>query len=579
MNPVEKKYINYRSLSVAIIFMAMFAIIGAKALYLQVYKGPWLSSMAAGQYERSFTSSGKRGIIYDRKHDTEMAVSTKVTSIAAYPPRIKDLKSTARALSKVLKQDSQILIQKLTAKKSFTWIKRQVTPKETDEIKALNLAGIGFIPEYNRFYPNKTLAAQILGFTGIDGNGLEGIEYYYDSYLNGENRDFTILTDALGQRFTSERKRTQDYSGNNLILTIDLSIQYISEKTLKETVENYSAKSGIVIVMAPKTGEILAVAHYPLFNPNSFQGFKKELWRNRAITDPFEPGSTMKIFSAATAIESSGSTANSIFFCENGAYKIGKNVVHDHSSHGWLSLQQIIKYSSNIGTVKVSEMIGPERLYHTLRDFGFGAKTGIDCPGETAGSMAPYKKWSRLDTGAIAFGHGVSVSPIQLVTAVSALANRGVLMKPHLVKVITDPYGRTIHEFEIQKVRRVVSEETARIIVNIMRTVTTKGGTGTRAALNGYSVCGKTGTAQKINEEKTYEEGKYIASFVGFTPAENPEITVLVVINEPKKQYYGGIVAAPAFRKIARETLNYLNIPPEKSSRQLAVSKEKGGKG
>jgi cell division protein FtsI (penicillin-binding protein 3) len=578
MSTPAKKYLNIRVTLIALLFMACFTVIGVKAVYLQIYRGSWLAQMAADQYEITSRSSGNRGTIYDRNL-TEMAVSLKVTSIAAYPRQIEDLGSASRAMAKALNVDRNSLSPKFGTQKSFVWIKRQASPKETAAVKNLKILGIGFIPEYNRFYPNKTLGAQVIGFAGIDGEGLEGIEFYYDRYLKGIKGNYTSLRDAHGNGFISADNNPTDTSGHNLILTIDRNIQYISEKTLEETVKTFSAKSGIAIVMNPKTGAILALAHYPLFNPNAFAQYGRERWRNRAITDPFEPGSTMKIFSATAAIESGGSSPNSIFFCENGAYRIGSNVVHDLGSYGWLSLQQIIKYSSNIGAVKVSEMIGPELLYKTLRDFGFGEKTAVDCSGETSGSLTHFKKWSKLDAGAISFGHGISVSGLQLVTAVSAIANEGFLMKPYLVKEITDQNGNRIHRFEPRKIRRVVSSDTARTVSKMMQTVITKGGTGIRASLDGYAVCGKTGTTQKISEEGTYVEGKYIASFIGFTPAQKPEVAILVVIDEPQEKYYGGLVAAPAFKKIAHETLIYLNIPPGNDLNRLTVSREGEAKG
>ncbi len=578
MSSSEKRHIKLRLILVGFIFFVFLGTIGAKAVYLQVFCGPWLAKKAADQYENSFELAGKRGTIYDTNM-AEMAVSLRVTSIAAYPGRIKDARKAATSLAQVLKIDRKVLKKKLALKKSFVWIKRQASPKETEAVKNLKLEGVGFISEYNRFYPNKILAAQALGFTGIDGNGLEGIEFNYDTYLKGAVGNFTVLRDALGNGFISGKEKVPDYSGKNIILTIDQNIQYITEKALKETVADFAARSGMAIVMVPKTGAILAMAHFPFFNPNSFGYFNRNLWRNRAITDPFEPGSTMKIFSAAAAIESGGSSPDTIYFCENGSYKIGNKVITDSKSHGWLSLQQIIKYSSNIGAVKVSEKIGPQHLYNTLRDFGFGVKTGIDCPGETIGGLAYYKKWTKLDTSAISFGHGISVSAIQLIAAVSAIANDGVLMKPYLVKAITDQDGRYTHRFQPRKVRRVVSADTARFVVKMMKTVITGEGTGTRAALEGYSVCGKTGTAQKIGEDGTYAKEKYIASFVGFTPAEHPEIAILVVIDEPSEKYYGGIVAAPTFRKIAHETLNHMNISPTIPAHRLTLSQKNEARG
>ena len=560
------------------LFFGFFlAVICGKAAHLQIYRGPWLSDMAADQYEASVKTSGKRGTIYDRKM-SELAVSIPVTSIAAYPRRIKNPAAVAASLDKPLKMSRRSLKKSLQSKKSFVWIKRQATPREVEQIRKLNIEGIGFVPEYNRFYPQKTLAAQVIGFTGVDGEGLEGVEHYYNRYLKGTASERTFLRDAFGQRIVSDDKEAPDFSGHNLILTIDQSIQFIAEKTLKDTVEEYEASGGIVIVMAPKTGAILAMAQYPNFNPNAYRKFKTEHWRNRAITDAIEPGSTLKIFSATAAIDAVGLSPNTIFFCENGSYRIGSKIIRDIKAHGWLSLQQIIKYSSNIGVIKLSEDVGAERLYKTLTQFGFGSKTGFDAPGETSGSLSNYRKWRRMDTSAIAFGYGVAVSPLQLVTAVSAIANKGVLVQPYLVSQITDQDNQIIDSFASREMRRVISEDSAKTVRNILRTVVSEGGTGARAALDGYTVCGKTGTAKKLAADGTYSSKDYIASFIGFTPSEDPAISALVIIDEPRKEYYGGIVAAPAFRRIAQETLNYLNIHPDSLGDHLAVNQQSEGR-
>jgi len=560
MKSIKKNHIKLRTILIGFIFSIFLSAIGARAFYLQVFCSSWLSRKAANQYEKSLIFHGKRGTIYDTNH-REMALSIDVTSIVAYPPNIEEPAETSKALNKTLKIDLNSLKQRLTSDRSFVWVKRKVTPKEVKDVKALDLKGIDFISEDERFYPNKTLAAQMLGFSGSDGHGLEGIEYYYDTYLKGSTCSFTVLKDAFKRGFDAEKSVMPDCSGNNLILTIDYNIQYLSERALEEAAVKFNAESGMAIVMSPKTGAILAVAHYPFFNPNSFGEFDQNLWRNRSITDPFEPGSTMKIFSACAAIEFGGYSPNAIFFCENGKYQIGKNIVRDTHPHGWLSLQQIIKFSSNIGTIKVSEMVGPEHIYKTFRNFGFGEKTGIDCPGETSGSLSHYNRWSKIDAGAISFGQGVAVSALQLITAASAIANDGVLMAPYIVQAITDQNGRLIKSSSPCMVRRVVSLETARTVKKIMASVTTEGGTGVNAALEGYTVCGKTGTAQKIDEKGTYSNEKYTASFLGFIPAEDPEIAVLVVIDEPQGKHYGSIVAAPAFKRIAHETVNYMNIP------------------
>ena len=573
MKPPVDKYVRLRAALIGLFFIILFSIIGAKAIYLQVYRGSWLSRKAANQYEKSFMSYGKRGTIYDRKHK-EMAVSNTVASIAAHPTLIGNSDASAKTLAKKLNLSRRSISRKLASNKPFVWIKRKVSPKEARSVKKLGLKGIVFRTEQSRFYPNKVLASQVLGFSGIDGYGLEGIEYYYDAYLKGSGEKLTVLKDALGRELMWEKGLDPRHVGNNIILTIDRSIQFIAENALEESVKKFGAKSGIAIIMVPKTGEILALAQVPLFNANAFLSYTQDQWRNRAITDPFEPGSTLKIFSAAAAIESGNSTANTIFFCENGEYRIGNDIIHDTRAHGWLSLQQIVKYSSNIGIVKVGEATGPEALYQTLRAFGFGEKTGIDCPGETSGSLSNYKRWSKIDAGAIAFGQGISVSAIQLISGVAAIANNGILMKPYIVQAITDNNGRLIKSVKPVRTRRAISTKTAQAVKKMMRSVIDKGGTGINAALVRYSVGGKTGTAQKTDERGTYAKGKYIAAFVGFTPVENPELAILVVVDEPQKNYYGGVVAAPVFRKIAQEALQYLNIAPTRKNDTLTVSLE-----
>ncbi len=583
MKNKARKYINMRIGIIGVMFIVLILAIGAKAVYLQLFCGSWLSERAANQYATDLVTAGKRGVIYDRNHH-QMAVSIGTTSLAAYPSRLQDKGSVARALAKILDLSPQRLSKKLNSQRTFVWIKRHVSPKELSEVKSLDLNGIDFIPSYSRFYPNKTLAAQVLGFTGTDGHGLEGVEYYYDKMLGGQENSLVILKDALGRGFakeakTEETRLTTADQAKNIVLTIDRAIQFITENALNEAVEQFSAKSGMAIVMDPQTGAVLSMANIPFFNPNTFGRFPRDSWRNRSITDPFEPGSTMKIFTAAAALESGTCTPSTIFFCENGVYRIGRNIIHDTHPRGWLSLQQIIKFSSNIGVVKVIESVGPDSLHRTLVNFGFGEKTRLDCPGETSGVLSSPKRWTRVDTGAISFGQGISASALQLVTAASAIANGGSLMQPHMVAAISDHNGRIIERTEPRVVRMAVSAKTAGIVKRIMKTVITEGGTGVNAALEGYSVSGKTGTAQKIDDSGKYARGKYVASFLGFAPADEPKVVILVVVNEPEGEHYGGIVAAPAFKKIAHETLNYLNIPPMLEQEKLRVAIKTEGTG
>jgi cell division protein FtsI (penicillin-binding protein 3) len=558
----DSNKIKIRVLLVGIVFCICFTAIVARAVHLHLFKGPWLSQKADGQVKRPVKALGERGIIFDANMG-KMALSIDVTSIGAHPKQIKDVEATSRELAKSLCLNKNDLVKKLSSNAPFVWIERHVTPKKAEVVEALNIDGIVFKSERSRFYPYKAMAAQIVGFSGVDGRGLEGVEFFYDRALEGQQGQVRVIRDALGRGLGLENDKNNDHSGKNLILTIDRRIQYIAETALAEAVAHNGAKNGIAVVMSPKTGAILAMAHYPFINPNNFNQFAKDRWRNRAITDPYEPGSTLKIFSAAAAIESGVSGPNSIYYCENGAYRIGRNVVHDTRPYQWLSLEQIIQVSSNIGTVKLSENIGTKNLYDTLKSFGFGERTGIDCPGETPGMLSTYKRWTKIDNATIAFGQGISVSAIQLITAVSAVANDGILMKPYIVKAITDKNGEIVEKFDPQPVRRAVSSETARIVSKMMEKVTEDGGTGTKAAIPGYRVAGKTGTAQKIDENGTYARSKYVSSFVGFVPAENPEAAILVMVDEPQKAHYGGIVAAPVFRKIALQTLHFMNIPPD----------------
>jgi cell division protein FtsI (penicillin-binding protein 3) len=586
MKRTQRNPISLRASVLGIFFTLWLLVIGGKVVCLQVFQGDWLSKKASDQYEASVRAEGKRGLIYDR-NGREMAASIDATSIAADPTRLGDVTQASAGLAKALQINRSSLTQKLSSNKSFVWIQRQVTPKETAAVSALQLGGITFLSEHKRYYPSRTLAAQVLGFTGIDGNGLEGIEYRYNEELNGNVENRTVLQDGKGRGFSAETETGAATDGNNLVLTIDGTVQYIAEQALKEVVDSFQAKSGIAVVMVPETGEILALAHYPFFNPNVYSESEKWKWRNRAITDPFEPGSTLKVFTAAAALETGELTVDSIFFCENGSYQVAGHTIHDTHEYGWMSLQQIIKHSSNIGTAKISERIGSETLYTALRDFGFGDKTGIDCPGETAGNLSSYRKWRGVDALSISFGQGVSVSAVQLAAAVNALANGGVLMRPYVVQAVVDSEGNDVKRFAPQEVRRAISSETAQTITRIMETVTTEGGTGEDVALEGYRVAGKTGTAQKIGDSARYEAGLYVSSFAGFIPAEDPRATIVVVVDEPQTEHYGGTVAGPAFRKIAEELMRYLEVDPsdvpayspEIDMEQLTVSRQHGVKG
>jgi cell division protein FtsI (penicillin-binding protein 3) len=571
------RFVRWRLLVIGLFFAAGLAAIGGRTFWLILSQGPWLQQQVTGEVEDSLKTVGKRGTIFDRR-GREFAVSLEASSIAVRPKMITDADAAARELAGALKKPVAEIRRLLAVNKPFVWVKRPATPKEVEAVRAKRLKYVQFVVETRRYYPNRSLAAPVIGFTGMDGRGMEGIEYYYDDQLRGADASVRVLKDALGNDFQAEPAGEMETSGKNLVLTLDQTVQHIAETALQESVEKTKARAGLAIVMAPKTGAILAIAQAPNFNPNSPEEVKKAGWRNRSITDPFEPGSTLKVFSAAAALEHTALTPKSSFNCENGAYRVGKNVVHDVHRYGVLTLADIIKFSSNIGAIKITEKVGPEKLHQTLTQFGFGRKTGIDSPGETPGLLTAPRKWSDIDTAAISFGHGISVSAIQLVSAFAAIANDGVLMKPHLVASVADRQGQVLQQTTPQAVRQVVSPRTAATLREILATVVGPGGTGTQAAMEGYSAAGKTGTARKV-EGGRYSDDKHVASFIGFAPVENAQIAVLVVIDEPKTQIYGGAVAAPVFKTIAQAVLNYLNVPPRTGTEKLRVARQEGERG
>jgi cell division protein FtsI (penicillin-binding protein 3) len=460
----------------------------------------------------------------------------------------------------------------LNSRQSFTWINRNVSPVHAAALQKSRIHGIEFYPAYCRVYPNKALAAQLLGFADIDENGIEGLEFLYNECLRGEMMQWTITRDALGRTLNHDRVCEPSHEGNSLELNIDATIQYISEKALQRAVEENNAKAGMAVVIEPKTGAVRAIAHFPSFNPNSFSAFPRDKWRNRAVTDQFEPGSTLKVFAAAAALESQLFTPDSVVFCENGRYRIGRNTIRDAHPYGNLTFSDVIAKSSNIGTAKVAHRIGPAALYHTLANFGFGEKTGIECPGEAPGKLRDYKAWKPIDHATISFGQGITVTAVQLAAALGAVANDGILMKPRIVRAIRDANGKIVKSFGPEQQGRAVSAQTAQLLRKMLQAATQKGGTGTLSVPVGYSVCGKTGTAQKLNEQGNYKNCEYNAVFMGFAPSNAPELAVVVVIDEPHKHHYGGLVAAPVFREIVHESFNYLNIPPEPMGERLDVS-------
>jgi cell division protein FtsI (penicillin-binding protein 3) len=564
---MTRKSINW--FKVRIIFLSCllsiwFVLIVGRMFQLQVLEKEHLYKLAAQQQQIQIPLVPKRGTIYDSKGN-ELAVSIEVDSVYADAQKVVDVEKTVRALASILQIDREELRQKLKKHRSFEWVQRKISSKEVEQIKTLRLPGVYFLKENRRFYPNSQLAGHLVGFVGLDSKGLEGIEYQYDTLLNGENHVWTAARDALGRQIAIGKvpfEKEDHY--RNVVLTIDKSIQHVVETELSRGVEKWGAKGGMVIAMNPLTGKILAITSYPTFNPNQFIQYRSKTWRNRAVSDGFEPGSLFKVFLAAAALEEKIIRSSDSFFCENGSYTVYDRTIHDHSKYGWLTFQQIIKFSSNIGASKVGEKMGRERFYRYISAFGFGEKTKIGLPGEGNGIVHHPRYWTPVALDTISFGQGISVTGIQLVTALSAIANGGNLMKPRVVEKIMDEKGEVVQSFQPEIARRVISEETAKRVMALLKATTEKGGTGEAAVPSGYEVAGKTGTAQKVDSLLGgYSEDRYTSSFMGFAPAEEPKLVLLVVVDEPQGNNYGGVVAAPIFKAIMEKVLPYLQVVPK----------------
>ncbi|MBM2839267.1 MAG: ftsI, partial [Deltaproteobacteria bacterium] len=503
----------------------------------------------------------------------ELAVTVEVDSIYAEPDSIDTPKLAAKRLASLLSLSRKELEDNLSSSKSFVWLARKVTPSTIERVKSLNIRGIGFVKENRRFYPNGELASHVVGFSGIDGTGLGGIELAHDAQIKGKTGLVRAERDALGERTLPMDFGFEDsLAGNSVVLTIDKTIQYTAEKELAEAVRKSGAKGGTAIVMDPKSGEVLAMANYPQFNPNDLSSTYQAALKNSAIVDTYEPGSTFKVFLLAAALEEGVVTPEEKFNCEKGSLELAGKKITDTHKHGSLTVKEIMKFSSNIGSAKIGGKLGKERFYDYITSFGFGSPTGIELKGEGRGILRSMKTWSKLELATISFGQGISVTPIQMVTAFSAIANGGYLMKPYLVKDILDRDGKVIKSNQPQIVKKVISGETASKVTEMLRDVVNEGGTGIEAALTGYDVAGKTGTAQKVSGGRGYTENKHVASFIGFVPAESPELVVLVAIDEPEGIQYGGIVAAPAFKAIAETSLRYLNSPKKNDGQSPAGS-------
>lgn len=544
------------------VFACAFGILASRAVAFHLKDNAKLEQVALRQYRTAVHQSTQRGKILDAA-GRELAIDNTAQSVWANPREVDDPVVMAERLSSLLGVDRRKLLDRLSSGRKFIWVKRRLSDAEATALKEQELTGVYLMRESKRFYPGGTLASAILGAVGFDAEPLGGVELSYDDQLSTRKRSGEMRRDARGHLYLSPSDDGEEGRVAHIELTIDRTLQFIAERELERAVTRSRAKGGTAVVVDVNTGAVLAIANRPTFDPNEYERSSLEHWRNRAIVDAYEPGSTFKTIVVAAALDRGVVTREDVINCEGGNLRIGSNIVHDAHPHGKLSVADIVKVSSNIGAYKVEKRLGRERSYEAIRAFGFGTQTGIDLPGESTGLLSPSERWSELQFATIAFGQGISVTPLQMAMAFAAIANGGTLYQPYVVKRVVRDDGQELL-VQIPRARgRPIQPEAAKVMSLLLERVVEKGGTGSLAASFEYRVAGKTGTAQKTNVRRGgYAAGRYYSSFIGFAPADEPRIAVYVGIDEPGgRMYYGGQVAAPAFREIVEATLHYLKVP------------------
>ncbi|MBF0384591.1 MAG: penicillin-binding protein [Candidatus Omnitrophica bacterium] len=548
------------SLRFVLIFLGLIScliVFGIKLILIQSFGSAHLVKLAKKQHNSLIDLEPKRGTIFDRNL-RPLAFNVPVFSFFANP-RVMSSRDRDQALSVLpgmLGIPREELARKLSERKYFVWIKRKISKDLAMELNKINLNGFGFRKESKRYYPNQNLAAHIIGFAGVDNEGLEGLELFYNKDLRGEQGWMRIIKDARQRQLLISDEIAPPKDGLNLVLTIDETIQFIAEHALEKGFIKNNAKAGSIIVVDVKTGEILALANKPTYNLDNVSQSNLENRTNRALSFVYEPGSIFKIVTAAAALEEGAFKETDRINCENGKYRVASNILHDHTPHGTITFREVIEVSSNIGVTKIAQKLGADKVYKYAHRFRFGQKTGIDLKGEVAGILKHPKVWSKTSIGAIPIGHEVLSTPLQLVCSLAAVANGGVYMKPYIVKYIKDNNDVIIRQFFPQEVDRIISEETAFRLKEILVGVT-ENGTAKSARIKGIRVAGKTGTSQKV-EGKVYSHSRFYASFMGFAPADNPRLAAIVVYDEPHPYYFGGVVSAPVFREVMENSLKYL---------------------
>ena len=546
-------------LNTAIIFS--FFLVSLRLADLMILNHKRLSERAKLQHVKVEDIQVRRGIIFDRR-GRELALNLELESLYCDPKNLNLNNESIRRLASAIEKEPRVILAKIPAEGRFAWVERKLEPGTAERVKDLNIKGLGFIPEAKRFYPKGELASHILGFVGVDNQPLEGVELRYDRYLKTVGGKVFYERDASGRTLSSGIDI--EAKGNNIVLTIDEGLQYLVEKEIDRAMLKWKAAAASVIMMDPFTGEILAIANRPSYDPNNPANASGSEKRNRAITDCYEPGSTFKIVIGVASLEEKITHPGTLFDVSKGSIEVGGKTIRDVHRYGVLTFREVIQKSSNVGSITIGMRLGKDRIYKYAKLMGIGEKTGIDLPGEVSGWIHRPDRWSGTSLGAIPIGQEVAVTPLQILRAYSAVANGGFLVRPHLVSEIISPNGEVLVSFKDKDMKRIISAKTAETFKEILKTVVEEGGTGRSASVDGNEVAGKTGTAQIINPvTKRYSKEKYVSSFVGFVPADSARLAMIVVIYEPKGQIYGGVVAAPVFRDIANQALSYLNIPRE----------------
>lgn len=534
------------------------AAIAGRLVYLQVLARDSLQERAELQQQQTLSVDPMRGTIYDR-NGRELAVSVELESVYAVPPAIEKPEEVAAALAHCLDDRPDRIAERLRSDRRFSWIQRKVAPATADCVRSLDLAGVDFLPEHRRFYPKRMVAAHVLGYVGLDNQGMSGIEYALDDAIRGEPGRQIIWTDARKRRAAS-RLEQPSRPGRAIQLTLDEPLQYIAETELTRAVEESGAKKGIAIVMRPVTGELLAMAVWPGFNPNRYGAYPASHWRNSAVTDLYEPGSTFKVVVAAAALEEGVVSESERIDCGRGLLEVGSRVIRDHKVFDVLTFPEVVQFSSNIGMIRIGQRLGVERLSKYVGAFGFGTPTGVQLPGESQGLVRKASHWSPGTVASVSFGQEIGVTPLQMIAAINSIGASGYLMRPRMLMRVQAPDGEVLERFDPEPVRRVVSAETAARLTQILVGVV-EHGTGQRAKIPGYVVAGKTGTAQKATAGGGYSKTDYVASFAGFVPAYRPQLTGLVILDSPRGDHSGGR-AAEVFARIMERSLHHLGEPP-----------------